>query len=85
MSARRALRSIGATTKLALLASQGEIADCLSPTNPSEGSYGNIGPILFWLNLDSKGEVDELFAQWKAAHARSKTGDGYTNHGAAKS
>src|SRR5437879_1667297 len=24
-------------------------------------SYGNIGPILFWLNLDSKAEVDELF------------------------
>ena len=23
-------------------------------------SYGNIGPILFWLNLDSKDEVDEL-------------------------
>src|SRR5258706_15769171 len=32
-------------------------------------SYGNAGPILFWLNLDSKAEVDELFAQWKAAHA----------------
>ena len=23
-------------------------------------SYGNIGPTLFWLNLDSKDEVDEL-------------------------
>jgi uncharacterized glyoxalase superfamily protein PhnB len=32
-------------------------------------SYGNQGPILFWLNLDSKAEVDELFAQWKAAQA----------------
>ena len=32
-------------------------------------SYGNKGPILFWLNLDSKAEVDELFAQWKAADA----------------
>jgi uncharacterized glyoxalase superfamily protein PhnB len=30
--------------------------------------YGNIGPILFWLNLDSRAEIDELFAQWKAAH-----------------
>ena len=30
---------------------------------------GNVGPTLFWLNLDSKAEVDELFAQWKAAHA----------------
>jgi uncharacterized glyoxalase superfamily protein PhnB len=33
-------------------------------------SHGNIGPVLFWLNLDSKAEVDELFAQWKAAHAK---------------
>jgi len=33
-------------------------------------SYGNMGPILFWLNLDSKAEVDELFALWKAAHAK---------------
>jgi uncharacterized glyoxalase superfamily protein PhnB len=33
-------------------------------------SYGNTGPILFWLNLDSKAEVDELFAEWKAANAR---------------
>jgi uncharacterized glyoxalase superfamily protein PhnB len=33
-------------------------------------SYGNIGPILFWLNLDSKAEVDELFAQWNAAQAK---------------
>jgi uncharacterized glyoxalase superfamily protein PhnB len=28
-----------------------------------------MGPILFWLNLESKAEVDELFAEWKAAHA----------------
>ena len=33
-------------------------------------SYGNIGPIHFWLNLDSKAEVDELFATWKAAQAK---------------
>ena len=33
-------------------------------------SYGHIGPILFRLNLDSKAQVDELFAQWKAAHAK---------------
>jgi uncharacterized glyoxalase superfamily protein PhnB len=32
-------------------------------------SYGNIGPTLFWLNLSSKTEVDELFAEWQAAHA----------------
>ena len=51
-------------------ASQRGIADCLSPIAPSESPYGNIGPILFWLNLDSKAEVDELFAQWKAAQAK---------------
>ncbi len=34
------------------------------------GGYGNIGPILFWLNLDSKAEVDDLFAEWKAANAK---------------
>ena len=33
-------------------------------------SYGNTGPILFWLNLESKAEVDELFAEWKAAQAK---------------
>jgi uncharacterized glyoxalase superfamily protein PhnB len=32
--------------------------------------YGNVGPILFWLNLDSKAAVDELFAEWSAAHAK---------------
>ena len=32
-------------------------------------SNGNLGPVLFWLNLNSKAEVDELFAQWKTAQA----------------
>jgi uncharacterized glyoxalase superfamily protein PhnB len=32
--------------------------------------YGNTGTIVFWLNLASKAEVDELFAEWKAALAR---------------
>jgi len=32
--------------------------------------HGNTGPILFWLNLESKIEVDELFAEWKAAQAK---------------
>jgi uncharacterized glyoxalase superfamily protein PhnB len=45
--------------------------DCrLFITNASfRESYGNVGPVLFWLNLHSKGEVDETFAQWKAAGA----------------
>ncbi len=33
-------------------------------------AHGNVGPILFWLNLNSKSEVDDLFSQWKAAQAR---------------
>jgi len=33
-------------------------------------SHGNTGPILFWLNLESKAEVNELFAEWKAAGAK---------------
>jgi len=53
-----------------LRASQEGIADCLLLIAPSESPYGNIGPILFWLNLDSKAEVDELFAQWKATQAK---------------
>jgi uncharacterized glyoxalase superfamily protein PhnB len=33
--------------------------------------YGNAGPpILFWINLESKAEVDELFAEWKIAGAK---------------
>ncbi len=32
--------------------------------------YGNTGPILFWLNLNSKAEVDELFTEWNAAGAK---------------
>ncbi len=46
--------------------------DCrLFITNrPFRDSYGNTGPILFWLNLESKAEVDELFEEWKAAHAK---------------
>jgi len=31
--------------------------------------HGNVGPVLFWVNLASKAEVDELFAEWKAAQA----------------
>ena len=33
-------------------------------------NYGNTGPVLFWLNLDSKAEVDQLFAEWNAARAK---------------
>lgn len=46
--------------------------DCrLFITNPAfHKTFGNGGTILFWLNLNSKAEVDQLFAEWKAADAR---------------
>jgi hypothetical protein len=30
---------------------------------------GNKSPIVFWVNLESKAEVDELSAEWRAADA----------------
>jgi uncharacterized glyoxalase superfamily protein PhnB len=32
--------------------------------------HGNVGPTLIWLNLNSKVEVDELFAEWNVAQSR---------------
>lgn len=32
--------------------------------------HGNAAPVMIWLNLNSKEEVDELFEIWKAAGAR---------------
>lgn len=32
--------------------------------------HGNTAPILLWINLASRSQVDQLFAQWKAARAR---------------
>jgi uncharacterized glyoxalase superfamily protein PhnB len=32
--------------------------------------YGNVGPTLTWLNLESKEEVDELYRVWSASEAR---------------
>ena len=37
-------------------------------------SHGNTGPVLFWLNLNSKAEVDQLFAEWKAAQVKIVSG-----------
>jgi predicted lactoylglutathione lyase len=31
---------------------------------------GNAAPVIIWLNLDSKDEVDELYRRWRAAGAR---------------
>jgi uncharacterized glyoxalase superfamily protein PhnB len=32
--------------------------------------YGNVGPTLIWLNLESKDEVDELYREWSASEAK---------------
>jgi uncharacterized glyoxalase superfamily protein PhnB len=32
--------------------------------------HGNLPPVLFWINLDSKSEVDELFREWKDRQAK---------------
>ncbi len=32
--------------------------------------YGNIGPVLTWLNLESKEEVDNLYRLWSASKAK---------------
>lgn len=31
--------------------------------------HGNAAPVMIWLNLESKDEVDELHERWKAAEA----------------
>jgi uncharacterized glyoxalase superfamily protein PhnB len=36
--------------------------------------HGSVGPICLWLNLASKIEVDELFAEWNAARATIVSG-----------
>ena len=33
-------------------------------------AYGNVGPTLTWLNLDSKEEVDELYRVWSASEVK---------------
>jgi uncharacterized glyoxalase superfamily protein PhnB len=70
MSTRWASPSIGGTSKACIAGiSRGNCRLFLTNRSFRE-HYGNIGPILFWLNLDSKTEVDELFAEWKAAQAK---------------
>jgi len=32
--------------------------------------YGNVGPVLIWLNLDSREEVNELHALWSGSQAK---------------
>lgn len=40
-------------------------------TDPAfRAPHGNAPPVMIWLNLDSKEEVDELYEIWKAGEAR---------------
>ena len=32
--------------------------------------YGNVGPVLTWLNLDSNQDVDDLYRRWSASDAK---------------
>src|SRR5678816_1899818 len=36
---------------------------------PFRAARGNVGPVLTWLNLSSKAEVDDLHRAWRATNA----------------
>lgn len=48
------------------------LGDCrMFLTNtPFHQHYGTGGPVMVWLNLESKHEVDELYGRWSQAGAR---------------
>ena len=37
---------------------------------PFRAGYGACGPVMVWLNLNSKQEIDELYHRWRQAGAR---------------
>ena len=37
---------------------------------PFREPFGNRGPVIVWLNLESRQEVDELYQRWQEAGAR---------------
>ena len=49
--------------------SKGECRMFLANSDFRKG-YGNIGPVLTWLNLGSKEEVDDLYLLWGASKAK---------------
>lgn len=49
--------------------SQGECRMFLTNTAFRE-EYGTVGPVMIWLNLASKREVDELYQRWRDAGAK---------------
>ena len=46
--------------------SNGQCRIFLTDTN-FRAHHGNAPPVMTWLNLDSKGEVEELYEMWNAA------------------
>jgi uncharacterized glyoxalase superfamily protein PhnB len=52
--------------------SQGDCRMFLTNT-PFHRHYGTGGPIVVWLNLESRQEVDELYQRWRDAGARILT------------
>lgn len=49
--------------------SQGECRIFLTNA-PFHQHYGTGGPVMVWLNLESRQEVDELYHRWRAAGAK---------------
>jgi uncharacterized glyoxalase superfamily protein PhnB len=49
--------------------SQGDCRMFLTNTHFRE-HYDTVGPVIVWLNLNSKNEVDELYQRWRDAGAR---------------
>jgi uncharacterized glyoxalase superfamily protein PhnB len=49
--------------------SRGDCRMFLASQQFREG-YGNVGPTLTWLNLDSKEEVDALYRHWSSSNAK---------------
>jgi uncharacterized glyoxalase superfamily protein PhnB len=49
--------------------SKGNCRMFLADSNFRKG-YGNVGPVLIWLNLESREEVDDLYRQWGAGKAK---------------
>ena len=49
--------------------SQGNCRMFLANSDFRKG-YGNTGPVLIWLNLDSKEDVDDLYRLWSASKAK---------------
>jgi predicted lactoylglutathione lyase len=54
--------------------SQGSCRMFLADRGFRERRYGNTAPILVWLNLGSRAEVDDLHERWRQSGARIMSG-----------